>query len=222
MEEIQSVQSILDGVPYYGMIGVAAFATLFPGIPEEGFLLVIGYLIGTGAIAFWKTLFFLLIGFFIMDCALFALARRGTKVVLALQKKILGGDVEKHQDFIKKHVSKIIFFSRFALYIRWIGPVLAGSVHTSWRRFLVIDFFALLFYVPGMLLLGIYFRSRIENIISGVNAFGNIVVMGLVAIGLILIVSWGRNKFKQRLVATAHGQYPKRTILGITWQPKRK
>lgn len=221
MEEVQSVQTIIESLPNIGLIGVAVVANLFPGIPEEVLLLVVGYLIGTGSLVFWKAFVFLFVGFFVMDSVLFALARKGTKFLSKLQEKLLGGDIADHQDFIRKHSSKIIFFSRFALYIRWIGPVLSGSVRTPWKKFLLVDAIALGVYVPTMLLIGIYFRGRIQKVIEGVNAFGNIMVIVFLFAVLVLIVWWGRSKFKQKLVATTHGENPKRSFLGFSWKTKK-
>lgn len=222
MSDVESVKLFLNGVPYYGMIAVAATASLFPGIPEEAFLLVIGYLIGTGSIEFWKTCIFLIFGFLVMDSVLFALSRRGTKILQTLQTKVLGVNPEEHADFIKKHVTKIIFFSRFVLFLRWIGPVLSGSVRTSWRRFLVIDSVALCVYVPMMLLLGIYYRSRIDRVVEGINAVGNIIGMVLLLAVLVYAVILVKKQFKKKLVQVARGEPETKSFLGFTWKQKEK
>ena len=221
MEEVQSVEKIINSFPFFGIVGVAIFANAFPGLPEEVFLLVVGYLVGTGSLNFWITAVSLIVGLLLMDCLLFALSLRGFKFLKVLQKKLLGEGVLENQSFIKKHIDKILFFSRFALYIRWIGPVLAGSIKISWKRFIMTDLVALCVYVPTMLLLGIYFRSRISKIIEGVNAFGNILFMVVIAGVLLAIVLWGKKKFKQKLVATAHGEYPRHNFLGFSWRPKK-
>ncbi len=221
MSDVESVKLFLNGVPYYGMVAVAAVASLFPGIPEEAFLLIIGYLVGTGSIEFWKTCIFLIIGFLVMDSVLFALSRRGTKILQTLQTRVLGVSPDEHRDFIKKHVIKIIFFSRFVLFLRWIGPVLSGSVKTSWQRFLMVDIVALCVYVPLMLLLGIYYRSRIDKVVEGINTVGNIVGMVLLLAVLVYTVIWVKKQFKKKLVQVARGEVETYKFLGFRFKKKK-
>lgn len=220
MDTVHTVEGFLVGLPYVVMIAVAAGATLFPGIPEEMFLLIIGFLVGVGSFAFLPTLFFLLIGFFLMDAALFALARRDLPILKKLQEKLLGKEDTVRREFLEKHLDVIVFASRFAFYVRWIGPVTAGRLKMPWKRFLIVDALALLVYVPFMLWIGIYFRNRIEVILDGINTAGNIVSTALfIIIGLSLLV-WLRKKFVRRLRAWARGEAKVYHLFGFRWKDK--
>ena len=220
MDTVQTVEGLLVGLPYVVMIGFAIGATLFPGIPEEVFILVIGYLVGVGAFSFLPTMLFLLVGFFLVDCALFALARRDLKILRILQEKLLGKEDDVRREFLAKHMNVIVFASRFAFYIRWIGPVVAGRLKTPWKRFMIVDAIALFFYVPFMLWLGVYFRNRIEVVLEGINTVGNIVAMVAALVVVVILLTWLRKKFIRRLRSWASGETKVYSLLGFRWKEK--
>lgn len=220
MDTVQTVEGILVGLPYIVMIAVAATATLFPGIPEEVFLLIIGVLVGAGSFSFLPTMLFLVVGFFLMDAALFALARRDLKVLKYLQEKLLGKEDSIRRDFLEKHIDTIVFASRFAFFVRWIGPVTAGRLRISWKRFLWTDIIALFMYVPLMLIVGIYFSNRIEVILDGINTAGNIVSTALVLVAGVMFLVWVRKKFVRRLRAWARGEAKVYHLFGFRWKDK--
>ena len=221
MDTIQTVEGVLLGLPYIVMVAFAATATLFPGIPEEVFLLVIGYLIGAGSFQFLPTALFLILGFLIMDSALFALARRDLRVLKFLQEKLLGKEDTIKRGFLKKHVDTIVFVSRFAFFVRWIGPITAGRLRVSWKRFLWVDIIALCIYVPLMLIGGMYFSTRIEIILDGINTAGNIVSTVMVLVIAVSLLVWLRKKFLRRLRAWARGEVRTHQLLGFRWRSDR-
>ena len=218
MDTVHAIEGVLVGLPYAVMIVVAATASLFPGIPEEVFLLVIGVLVGAGKFAFLPTVLFLVVGFLIMDSALFALARRDLKMLKFLQEKLLGKEDTLRREFLEKHIETIVFVSRFAFFVRWIGPVTAGRLRISWTRFLWVDIIALLSYVPLMLIAGIYFSNRIEVILGGINTAGNIVSTVFMLVAGISFLVWLRKKFVRRLRAWARGEASVHTLLGFRWK----
>lgn len=214
------IEQLIAEIPAMGMSLVAIGASAFPGVPEEAFLLVIGYMIGTGVAPFWSTLLFLIVGFFMVDCFLFSLARRDFRLVRVIQKKLLGVSDVSSDGFVSRNIERIVFASRFAVYIRWVGPLLAGRVRMSWGKFMVVDMLALCIYVPAMLGLGIYFRARIDRVVAGVNAVGNIVGVALVMMLIIAVVAWGTRRFRLRLRDGAVGELDEVRMLGFRFRKK--
>ena len=183
MELTEIIQSI-GGLSYWGIAIIGLVANAFPLAPEEVILLVIGYLTGTGAFNIWLVAPIMIAGMFTSDIILFTLSRRGAKVVERLKKKVPTNKRFQDQNWIKRHVRKIIFISRFVIIFRFIGPVLSGGVKTKWSTFLVYDFLALCVYVPTVLFTGNYFQNYLSDIIQGV---ANLKDYFLLAIGVIVV-----------------------------------
>jgi len=170
MDLPEIIQSI-GGFSYWGIALIGLIANAFPLAPEEIILLVIGYLTGTGAFNIWIVIPIMIAGMFISDIILFTLSRRGNKLLTLFQKKIQGNRLLQDEDWVRRHIKKIIFISRFVIHFRFIGPVLSGSIKTKWSTFLFYDFIALCIYVPTVLGTGNYFHEHLSAIVHGIAVF---------------------------------------------------
>jgi len=171
-------------------VGIAIFANAFPPVPEEIFLLYFGYLanIRPDLMPFAEVNLFLIIGFLLIDSLVFYLALRGHKIIHFLLHKILDIDLTQKEDFLKKHINKIIFISRFLVQLRALGPITAARIRLPYKQFLRIDFLALALYVPFLMGLGYYFAHSVEKIFSGTKVLNNVMFSGLIIIfGLIIV-----------------------------------
>lgn len=167
---------------------IAIFANAFPPVPEEIFLLYFGYManIRPEVISFTQINFFLIVGFLAIDSLVYYLALRGHKIITFLLHKVLDVDIDSEDSFLRKHALKIIFISRFLVQLRALGPITAARVGIPFRKFLQIDFLALVVYVPLVLGLGYYFAHSLEKILSGSKALHNAMFSGLIVIGFIV------------------------------------
>lgn len=184
MDLTATIQSI-GSLSYWGIAIIGLIANAFPLAPEEVILLVLGYLTGTGAFKIWLVAPIMIAGMFTSDIVLFTLSRRGAKFVERLKKKVHKNKKFQDENWIKAHVKKIIFISRFVIIFRFMGPVLSGSVKTRWSTFLFYDFIALCVYVPTVLFIGNYFQNYLSDIVQGVADFKDYF---LLAVGLIVVV----------------------------------
>ena len=218
MEGASFILDIAYQWSYLGIFGIAFIANAFPGIPEEVFILALGYLGSTPSFNMVLIGVVALVGMFLSDCIIFGISRGGVQMYHKIAEKLFGHeDVEKmtHSSIAKKHINKIIFFSRFVVQVRFLGPFLAGLYKVSWRRFLFFDTLALLIYVPVALFLGSYFQGRMEKILSGSAIFGNYVLILVVVIAIFIIVRVIRKGFIRRLTETEHVQRVK-SFFGFT------
>lgn len=199
MQETNIIIESIGALQYGGIFVLALMSNMLIPVPEEIMLLISGYLTGVGTFKFLPTAVLFILGMFISDIVLFYLSGHGNKYVLKLKNKIGGDGFLKNEEFIKKHIKKIIFFSRFLVYIRFIGPVLSGGVKTKWSTFLFYDFIALLVYVPLVLFLGNYFHKNISGVISGVESGKNIVLIVFGIIALFLIFKLINKTFLKRI-----------------------
>ncbi|MFT5360233.1 MAG: membrane protein DedA with SNARE-associated domain [Candidatus Paceibacteria bacterium] len=183
--DLSEIIKSIGSLSYWGIAVIGLVANAFPLAPEEITLLVIGYLTGTGAFNIWITAPIMIGGMFVSDIILFTLARRGNRLLKRFKEKISKHRHLRDDSWVKKHIKKIIFISRFVIYFRFMGPVLAGSVRAPWKTFLFYDFIALCVYVPTVLFAGNYFQNHLSAIAQGVADFKNYF---LFIIGVILFI----------------------------------
>lgn len=174
---------------YLGIFGVSFLANIVVPVPEEVVILAIGYVVGSGDFNFWIALPIVIAGMFLSDIIMFALSLHGNKIVRAAYDKFFAKVVPMNQEFIEKHIKKIVFVARFLVNLRFIGPFLAGQAKMSYRQFTIIDGGAIVLYATILLWAGHYFSNRIESIFSGVGMFKNIL---LVVILVVLLISVGQ------------------------------
>jgi membrane protein DedA with SNARE-associated domain len=212
--EIDSLIASLGTISYGGLFLIALAANMIIPIPEEFILLVLGYLSGTGAFNFYLLAGTMITGMFISDIVLFKLSRHGNKYLNKLKKKISTNRLLKDEEWTKRHIKKIIFISRFLMQLRFIGPVLSGSVHTPWKTFLFYDFIALCIYVPFVLFLGDYFHSQLSQIIHGAGVAKNIILFVVGLLLFILLTRFIEKGFVRSITKKVSG-YTKALINGI-------
>lgn len=170
----------LGALSYLGIFGVSLISNIFIPVPEEAVVLILGYLAGGTNFDLMILFPVVLLGLLISDIAIYLFSRRGNKLVSMFYDKVFANQLESKKEWITKHLGKVIFISRFLVQFRFLGPFFAGQNKISFMRFVLIDLCALLIYVPVYLGLGLYFRSRIEQIIGGIGVARNIIITVLV------------------------------------------
>lgn len=181
------------GALSYGSIWVVSFlSNVVIPIPEEIILLALGYLSGTGAVNGLIVIPLVISALLINDIVIFKLSRRGSKITTHLYTRFFEKRVEKKGElWLNMNIKRIIFFSRFLMQLRFIGPFLAGSRKMPQKDFIITDLFALTLYVPLYVGLGWYFHSRVLLIIKDVGIAKNIILLVLgivVTLGLIRFI----------------------------------
>ena len=180
---------------YSGVWLLSFAANVIIPIPEEGILLILGYLAGgphwNGFILF-PVIF---TGVIASDITIYLLARGGNKLITKAYNKIFASQVENKKAWIEKHIYKVIFFSRFLIQLRFLGPFLAGQMKVPFKKFLLIDAFALIIYIPLYLSLGWYFRGRIEAILGGIGVVRIVIVTVVIIMIVLLLLRMLKKKF---------------------------
>lgn len=193
--ESSSIIEQVRALSYVGLFGISMIANIVVPVPEEIVILAIGYAIGLGHFSFFPTLGIVILGTFIIDLVMFFLSRTNNRFVVGFYEKVFSRLFPINRDFLTKHAEKLIFFSRFLVQLRFLGPFIAGQVRVSWKKFCAYDFAAVVVYISGLLFAGMYFAKRIERIFEGVHQARNIILM---IAGLMVLWSIGkivRNKF---------------------------
>ncbi len=213
MEATALVEQMHTG-SLFVLVGIAAAANLFPGIPEEIPLLMIGVGIGLGIVSFPVALLIVFVTLLVIDNIIYRLSYRGSPFIMFMQKKIFGEDLDLKSPFIQKHLSAIVFFSRFVVHIRFLGIILAGVNRMPWKRFVILEGVALLGYLSILFGLGAYFHGRVARLLEGAEVFKNITILSL---GILALVVVGRILYKKLIRSIKDGTVKNPLeFLGIT------
>ncbi|MEZ4114355.1 MAG: VTT domain-containing protein [Candidatus Paceibacterota bacterium] len=191
----------IGGLTYGGVFILALLSNLFIPVPEEIVLLAMGYLTGIGIFAYPIVMAVFIVGMLISDYLLYSLSKKGSRLTIKLQKRLEKRGILKNKNFVGKNINKIIFFSRFLIYLRFIGPVLSGAVGVERKRFLKLDFLALVIYVNLFLGLGNYFHKQLIIITDGVAKFKNYLLFFLAIVVSIFILRYIQKNFMKWIKA---------------------
>lgn len=186
METTQSAIAHIGSLSYFGLFILGFLAQAVIPIPEEAVLVILGYVIGMGTLSWYIAIPAVIAGMLISDIIIYALAYSGNKVVHWVYQKIFAKIVPLDDVFIKKHIKKIIVIARFLIQLRFLGPFFAGYTKTPWKTFVAYDFPAAIVYGTFYIGIGIFFRNKLELILSGVGQVKNLI---LIAIGIILLIT---------------------------------
>jgi membrane protein DedA with SNARE-associated domain len=195
--ESQNLITELGALSYIGIWFTALLSNVVIPVPEEVVLLGFGYLAGTGHINFFILLPIVISGLLVSDIGMYILAKKGSRLVNWFYNKFFSKRLmQKNEQWFTDHMNKIIFFSRFLIQLRFIGPFLAGQKKIPFRRFVVYDLAAIIIYVPLYTLLGLFFHNRVQAIIENVGVVRNIL---LVVIGLLIVFGLSRKYIRKFL-----------------------
>jgi membrane protein DedA with SNARE-associated domain len=174
----------LGSLSYFGIFLISILANVFIPFPEEVVILGLGYLSGTGNANIWILIPLVTSGLLISDIGMYYLSRGGNKWVNMFYQKVFADKLGDKLVWMNANINKVVFFSRFMVQLRFLGPFMAGQVKMPFKKFILIELAALFIYVPLFLGLGNYFHSRISSIIDGVNVVRNVI---LTVAGLLII-----------------------------------
>lgn len=196
--ETQAIINELGTFSYLGILGVSMLANIIIPVPEEIVLLALGYLAGSGHASVYTIIPLIILGLLISDIVMYTLARKGNKFVEGFYNKFFAHRLETKQEWIEHNVEKIIFYSRFMVQLRFIGPFTAGHLKVPFRTFLTYDLAALVVYVPLFVWIGYYFQSRIVRIIDSVDIISTII---LTTLGIIVVISLLRYWYRRFILS---------------------
>jgi len=177
VNETQIILSELGALSYIGIFVVALLTNVFVPVPEEVILLCLGYLAGIGKLSAFILVPIVTLGLLVSDITIYYLSKRGNKFVKGFYNKFFAKRVSEKEEWVEKHINKVIFFSRFMIQLRFLGPFLAGNFQVKFKRFLAYDMLALVIYVPLYIFIGWFFHNRILEIVNNVNKAKNIALI---------------------------------------------
>ncbi|MBP6857753.1 MAG: DedA family protein [Candidatus Pacebacteria bacterium] len=190
----EAIINQLGALSYGGIWVVAFFSNIVIPVPEELILLALGYLSGTKVINGFLVIPLVISALLVNDIILYKLSKKGSRITNYLYKTFFEKRLEKKGDkWLEMNIGSIIFFSRFLVQLRFIGPFLAGTRKIPLKKFIAYDLLALIVYVPVFIGMGWYFHNRLSLVIDNVNVVKNIILM---VVGLVIVYSIIRFVYK--------------------------
>lgn len=177
----------LESLSYGGIFLITFFSGYLVPVPEEIVLLSLGYLGSIGVIHFGRAVIVAFLAILASDCLLFYLARHHNRYTKRLKARLETSRLGKSRLVSREHLSRTIFVLRFVVGLRFVGPVLAGSLNTRWLTFLLPDIAALLIYVPVFAFLGFHFNASFVKMVTSVEMVRHtIFIIAMVVVGLLI------------------------------------
>src|SRR3989338_7653307 len=180
---------------YLGVFVVAMFANVIIIVPEEIILLALGYVAGMGIVKPFLVVPIVACGLLVTDLVFYTLSKRRNRFVMLLYAKLFAWKIKSRLPWIEKHVHKVLFFSRFVIQLHLFGPLIAGQTKMPVKKFIAIELGALVIYASALISLGVYFRDRIEFIISDIRIVHNIIFI-VIGIAVLFVIF----KFLRRII----------------------
>ena len=190
MTNTQFFINYIEHFSYLGIFVIGALVGYVIPIPEEIFLLLVGYIAGIGFYNVYFATFFAILGVLVGDNFLFWVSRyKASRLAERLKNRMNKNKVMKYRRLMKKHIGKTIFTLKFVVGLRVFSPFLAGSMKIKWSQFQFYNLLAAMVYVPIITFLGFHFHNQLALVITGVEFARHIIfLLILVLIGFFVTI----------------------------------
>ncbi len=206
--EAEKILGTISGYSYLGVFGIALVANVLVIIPEEVVLLTLGYAARAGSFNIFIMIPIVILGLLSSDVIIYLLSRRGSRIIssfyenlFARRLRFFSKRLEGKEEWMATHIEKVIFYSRFLMQLRFLGPFMAGQLNVEKRKFLVYELAALVLYVPLLLWIGWYFHRKVSLIIGKVQVVRNVLLLSIGILLALVAVRMTYQWFMKRLAS---------------------
>jgi membrane-associated protein len=181
------IMPYLQHLSYFGVFFLLALLDVLIPLPEEIILVMIGYTVYFSTLDPFLTILIAIAAFLGGDNITFWLSRGGNRLIARITTKKAAPLIERYAGNMRSKAGVTLLIMTFVPSIRFFAPIVAGSVRTPWKVFILYDFVAVGLYVSLYLLAGYFFHSQINGIIKEFETLGHLMIyVFLLAIGLAL------------------------------------
>ncbi len=179
----------IEHFSYLGIFLFLVFAGHFLPIPEEVILLVVGYLSADGVlqlpIAMAVTVVALLIG----DNIMYRLAQLPYPWAERVRARVYGMRyIKAHRAYLEKHVRMVVLVTRMLPFLRFVGPVMAGSLYLPKAEFQKYNFIGMIAYTPLVIMAGYWGHDFLSELMVGFDDLKKLVLTLASIVGVALVI----------------------------------
>ncbi len=178
--------------PYLGLFLLLILGTLGLPFPEDGILLLSGFLTAHNVVKTLTAFLVIYSGLLMTDFLLYSVGKKyGRRIVehKRFQKIFNGGKLEKLEEKFKKWGALAVFFGRHLLGLRAQIFLVAGVMRMPWKKFLTVDAVSALLTITWWGGLGYWGGNSIQTLrkdITNIEQTVMIVLAILIGSGLLL------------------------------------
>jgi membrane-associated protein len=144
-------------------------------IPEEITLLTIGYLSSNHIFNPIIAGLISLTAFIAVDSVYFFLAGSGNKFIKKFLKKRKNSLITRYKEKLKKNFGPTLIVLCFIPRMRLFGPVFAGIMNLSYKKFLLFDLIGLFSFTLIYISLGMIFHTGLNSLMEKLGRFHDII-----------------------------------------------
>lgn len=136
-----AAEQLVQQAGYLGLVLVMAVEHIFPPIPSELVLPLVGFEVARGSLTFTGALVASTIGSLLGASALYALARRGGRPLVLRMRRVLRVDhagLERAEERFARHSGKVVLLGRLVPGLRSIVSLPPGLLRMPFTRYLML------------------------------------------------------------------------------------
>jgi membrane protein DedA with SNARE-associated domain len=201
---------LIEHFPYLGLFILLILGTLGLPFPEDGILLLGGFLTAQEVIRPLPTFLIIYSGLLMTDFLLYSVGRKyGRRLVehKRFQRIITQERLTKLEGKFKKWGALVVFFGRHLLGLRAQIFLVAGAMRMSWKKFLIVDGTSALLTITLWGGLGYVGGNSIQALRKDITNIEEIV---MVILGILLGSSILYKYFKKRRNTSRHPSFVRR------------
>jgi len=181
------IMHYLQHLSYFGIFLLLALLDVLIPLPEEIILILVGYTVYFSTLDPSLTIIVAIAAFLVGDNTTFWLSRGGNRLIARFTTKSATPLIERYSQKMRSKAGITLLIMTFVPSIRFFAPIVAGSVRTPWRVFILYDLMVVGLYVSAYLLAGYFFHSQINGIIKEFEMLCHLMIyVLLLGIGLLL------------------------------------
>lgn len=183
---------LIHQFPYLGLFLFLVLGTLGLPFPEDGILLLSGFLAAHDVIKPFPAFFVVYSGLLMTDFLLYSVGKKyGRRIVehKRFQKIITNDRLTKIEGKFKKWGVLVVFFGRHLLGLRAQIFLVAGVMRMSWKKFLIVDATSALLTITLWGGLGYWGGNNIQALRRDITSLEQIVMVILaISVGSLLLL----------------------------------
>jgi membrane-associated protein len=170
------IYKYLQHVFYFGIFFLLAFFDALIPLPEEVILIMVGYTVYFDPLNPYVAIVVSVAAFLVGDNTTFWLSKGGNRIVDRFKNRIATLLIEKYSQKMRSKAGLTLLIMTFVPSIRFFAPIVAGSIRTPWKIFIIYDIVAVILYVSVYLFAGYYFHSQLDGVIRQFELVGHLMI----------------------------------------------
>jgi membrane protein DedA with SNARE-associated domain len=166
----------LQHLSYFGIFFLLAFLDALIPLPEEIILIMVGYTVYFDPLDPTVAIVVSIAAFLTGDNVTYWLSRGGSRLIERFKNRIATPLIETYSGNMREKAGLTLLIMTFVPNIRFFAPIVAGSVRTPWKIFIIYDTVAVGLYVSLYLLAGYFFHSQLDQLISEFELLGHLLI----------------------------------------------